>query len=161
MISVPCDLRAAAGRMAQPHCAPYMRRFLRDLGARMQAKRARFGDSFPAADWRPMRTFAEFDDAFTAPLHGFDSAEDYWARCSALRFLEGLRVPVLILNAQDDPFLTSECFPKAEAERNPLLTLEMPRHGGHVGFIGGGAFPGEYWSERRVGEFLDGAVPKF
>ena len=69
-----------------------------------------------------------------------------------------LHRPVLVLNAQDDPFLAPECFPYAEAERNSWLHLEAPRQGGHVGFVGGGAFPGEYWSERRAGEFLTDAM---
>jgi predicted alpha/beta-fold hydrolase len=146
--------------MARSDCAFYMRRFLRDMGTRMDAKRVRFGAGFPAADWRAMRTFAEFDDAFTAPLHGFAGAEDYWARCSAVRFLDGLRVPTLILNAQDDPFLAPECSPVAAATRSTRLTLELPRHGGHVGLVGGGAYPGEYSSERRVAEFLDAVVPE-
>ncbi len=154
-LSVPCDLKAAAGRMAAPDCAFYMRRFLREMGAKMDAKRARFGPAFPAADWRTMRTFAEFDEAFTAPLHGFASAEDYWACCSAVRFLPAIRVPTLILNAADDPFLAPPCFPVDLALASPFVTLEMPRHGGHVGFAGGGIGDGEYWSEQRIMEFLE------
>ena len=107
-----------------------------------------------------MSTFAEFDEAFTAPLHGFEGAEEYWARCSAVGFLPTISVPTLILNAMDDPFLAPPCFPAEFAERSSLVFLETPSHGGHVGFVGGGKNPGEYWSERRALEFLETAVPK-
>jgi len=159
-LSVPCDLKAAALRMADSDCAFYMRRFLREMGRKMEAKRARFGRDFPAADWRSMRTFAEFDEAFTAPLHGFDSADDYWARCSSVRFLSGIRVPTFILNAADDPFLAPACFPTEFARTSALVTLEVPSRGGHVGFVGAGRFSEEYWGEQRVLEFLEQALPK-
>lgn len=158
-ISVPCDLRGAALRLAEPDCALYLRRFLRTMIVRMEAKHRRFGNSFPAVDRGRIHDFRDFDDAFTAPLHGFLSAEDYWARCSALRFLSGIQAPVLILNAADDPFLSPGCYPYESAQQNPRLTLEVPQHGGHVGFVGGGRFPGEYWSEWRVAEFLNAAAP--
>lgn len=154
-LSVPCDLKAAARRMAAPDCAFYMRRFLREMGAKMDAKRARFGSAFPTADWRKMRSFAEFDEAFTAPLHGFASAEDYWSRCSAVRFLPTICVPTLILNAADDPFLAPPCFPTDLARASQFVTLEVPRYGGHVGFTGGDSGNGEYWSEQRILEFLE------
>lgn len=158
-ISVPCDLRAAAVHMAGPECRFFMRRFLREMGAKMEAKQRRFGASFPAADWRRMTTFAEFDDAFTAPLHGFASAEEYWAQCSAVGFLPTISVPTLILNAADDPFLAPPCFPRELAKRSSHVFLEIPGAGGHVGFVGGGAYPWEYWSERRALEFLETAMP--
>ena len=156
VFSVPCHLRSAVIQMASPECAFYMRRFLREMGPKMEAKRNQFGPAFPWSDWRSMRTFREFDDTFTAPLHGFRDAEDYWERCSSLRFLEHIRVPTLILNAVDDPFLSQECYPREAVLRNPHLILEIPSQGGHVGFIGGGEFPGEYWSEYRALKFLDG-----
>ena len=159
-ISVPCDLRGAAERMAGRECAVYLRRFLRSMLDRMDEKRRRFGTVVPAVDRRSIRNFRDFDDAFTAPLHGFASAEDYWARCSALGFLSAIQVPTLILNAADDPFLSTGCFPRAAAAGNARLSLVIPAHGGHVGFVGGGACDGEYWSESRVAAFLESAVPE-
>lgn len=150
-ISVPCDLKAAALKMAEPACAFYMRRFLRDMGAKMRTKARQFPGQVDLAPLAGMTTFQQFDDAFTGPIHGFRDAEDYWARCSARQFLPRVRVPTLIVSALDDPFLAPSCFPFAEAEASEWVTLEAPAHGGHVGFVSRGA---DYWSERRTAEFL-------
>jgi predicted alpha/beta-fold hydrolase len=158
-ISVPCDLRSAALRIADAGFGWPMRWFLRDLGPKMEAKQARFGGAFPTADWSRMRSFAEFDDAFTAPIHGFRGAEDYWARCSSLRFLSTIRVPSLLLNALDDPMLSPGCFPFDIARNHPHLFLEAPRHGGHVAFASAPDAFGDCWSETRSLDFLDSCVP--
>jgi uncharacterized protein len=158
-ISVPCDLRSAALRIADAGFGWPMRWFLRDLGPKMEAKQARFGAAFPTADWRRMRSFAEFDDAFTAPIHGFRGAEDYWDRCSSLRFLPGIQVPSLLLNALDDPMLSPGCFPFDLARDHPYLHLEAPRHGGHVAFASAADTFGDCWSETRSLDFLDASVP--
>jgi predicted alpha/beta-fold hydrolase len=98
-------------------------------------------------------TFKEFDDRYTAPMHGFADAEDYWRKSSCKQFLPGIRVPSLLISAADDPILSEECYPIEEASVNPNFTLEMPDHGGHVGFMRF-LHQGEYWSETRVSEFL-------
>jgi len=103
--------------------------------------------------YRRMRTFKDFDDRYTAPIHGFKSAEDYWRRCSCKPFLRNVQIPTLLINARNDPFLAEQCYPVAEAEQNPKLYLEMPDSGGHVGFLAGNNV-GEYWSETRATEFL-------
>ena len=102
----------------------------------------------------PRSIFREFDDRYTAPIHGFRDAEDYWARCSARFFLEAIRCPALLLSAADDPFLAPECYPLKVAEAHEWLHLEMPAHGGHVGFVGSGLEPEEYYSERCAVRFL-------
>ncbi|MBX3730989.1 MAG: alpha/beta fold hydrolase [Verrucomicrobiae bacterium] len=157
-VSVPCDLRASALRLDASVNRIYLRRFLDSLRHRMDAKRRQFGAIIPVVDRAAIRNFLDFDDRFTAPLHGFRDAADYWERCSALRFLSGIRVPTLVLNAADDPFLTPECHPRQDAAKNPRLTVEITDHGGHVGFVGGGRHPGEYWSELRIASFLEAAV---
>ncbi|HYF34996.1 MAG TPA: hypothetical protein VD994_06860, partial [Prosthecobacter sp.] len=108
---------------------------------------------------RGIRTIREFDDRFTAPLHGFRNADDYWARASALPHLEKIRVPALLLNALDDPLLGETCFPAEVAKASEFLHLETPRHGGHVGFLdfGQGLRP---WHERRTVEFLTACVSR-
>jgi len=159
-ISVPCDLRSAALRIADAGFGWPMRRFLRELGPKMEAKQARFGPDFPQADWRRMRSFAEFDDAFTAPIHGFEGADDYWARCSSLRFLPDIRVPALLLNALDDPMLAPGCFPFDLAGAHPHLHLEGPIPGGHVAFASAPDASCDCWSETRVMDFLDARVPR-
>lgn len=157
-VSVPCDLQGAAESISRPECAFYLRRFLRTMIARMREKRRRFGARFPEVNPRWIQNFRDFDDQFTAPLHGFHDAADYWRQCSSLRFLGGIRVPTLILSAEDDPFLSRECLPRDAPRTNPNLTVEIPKWGGHVGFVGGGIWASEYWSESRIAEFLEEAA---
>ena len=107
-----------------------------------------------------MSTFRQFDDAFTGPLHGFRDAQDYWDRCSCSGWLDRVRVPALLLNAWDDPFLAASCFPEARAESSSWVHLAVPKHGGHVGFVAGRASGSEYWSETRTVEFLGQASGK-
>jgi predicted alpha/beta-fold hydrolase len=155
-ISVPCDLASGAAQLARRENSLYMRRFLRTMVRKAREKRSRFPHAPDTAGAERMRTFAEFDERFTAPIHGFAGARDYWRRSSSRPLLGHIRVPTLIINARNDPFLSPECFPLEEAARNPAVHLEVPSSGGHVGFVTFGA-GGEYWSETRAAEFLDGA----
>ena len=152
-ISVPCDLKSSAEAMARPINRPYMRRFLIDLRAKLRAKQSRYPKELDDSRYEALRSFRDFDDRYTAPLHGFRDAEDYWARCSSRFFLESIRCRTLLLNAADDPFLAPECFPR-ELSTSHDWDLEVPRHGGHVGFVGQGLRPDECFSERRALEFL-------
>ncbi|MEP7248795.1 MAG: alpha/beta fold hydrolase [Spartobacteria bacterium] len=153
-ISAPVDL-AASARMLDVRWGNrlYLRRFLNSLVAKVEAKALRFPGEIDAGGSREMRTFQEFDDRYTSRLHGFRDAADYWKQSSARQFLPQITRPTLLLNARNDPFLAPECFPYAEAEQNPCLTLEVPESGGHLGFLeyAGGLRP---WFERRVLEFL-------
>ena len=155
-VSVPCDLKSSAEVMASRENRPYMERFLAELHQKIRAKQARFPKALDDANYASLKTFRDFDDRYTAPLHGFRDADDYWARSSSRFFLEPIRRPALLLNAADDPFLSPECFPEAIAARHDWLHLEVPAHGGHVGFVGNGLRPDEYYSERRAWEFLSG-----
>lgn len=153
-ISAALDL-AATARALDRHWSNriYRRSFIKSLIAKVEAKAVRFPDKFDVSGIRTVRTFEEFDDRYTAPVHGFRDAEDYWEKTSARQYLSRITVPTLILNACDDPLLTSESFPITEAEGNPCLFLEMPKSGGHLGFVD--LVRGfEPWSERRVAEFL-------
>jgi len=113
-------------------------------------KHSRFPEHFDISGLAAVRNFSTFDNRFTAPLHGFKSAEDYWNHSSSKQFLGNIRIPTLLVNAANDPFLGSGCYPFEEAAQNPDFFLEVPKQGGHVGF--GAA--GEYWSEQRASEFL-------
>jgi uncharacterized protein len=99
-------------------------------------------------------TFLEFDEKFTAPLHGFKSALEYWKDSSSIFYLDKISIPTLIVNAQNDPFLTPECYPIKEAQNNDHLFLEMPKYGGHCGFYENNK-DGIYWSEKRAIEFIN------
>jgi predicted alpha/beta-fold hydrolase len=103
-----------------------------------------------------LHSFRAFDDAITAPLHGFRDVDDYYGRASSRQFLKSIRVPTVILQAEDDPFLPASALPQAD-ELGPDVVLELSPHGGHVGFIGGNRpFAPHYWLEQRILELLTG-----
>ena len=147
--SVPCDLAGSADTLARPSRRIYMQRFLRDLHVKMEQKSRRFPGLIDVSGFENIRNFHEFDNRYTAPLHGFRDAHDYWANCSALWKLKDIRVPALMINAADDPFLSRRCFPESRAYLGAHVRLESPRWGGHVGFVEH-ARDGYYWSERRA-----------
>jgi len=149
-ISVPCDLKASSNQLAQTQNRPYMYNFLRSLRGKIEEKARLFPDQVSMDGYSSIRTFQDFDDQYTAPLHGFRDAEHYWAQCSSRQFLTSISVPTLMISALDDPFLPERCYPEDEAKQSNNLFLEAPQYGGHVGF-----FDREmYWTERRAVEFL-------
>jgi uncharacterized protein len=157
--SVPCDLAGSAHRMARLDNTVYLKRFMKLLHAKIRAKMEAFPGAINDHGYERMRTFEEFDDRYTASLHGFRSAHDYWTRASSKQFLAHIAVPTLLVNALDDPFLSPSCYPHEEAENNPSLFLETPATGGHVGFAALNR-DGEYWSETRALGFLSHITPK-
>ncbi|MEX0603102.1 MAG: alpha/beta fold hydrolase [Marinobacter sp.] len=152
--SVPCDLAGSADMLARPSRKIYMQRFLRDLHVKMSEKARLFPDIIDVSDFESIRNFHQFDDRYTAPLHGFRNAADYWSHCSALAQLKNIRVPALMVNSVDDPFLSPSCFPESRQVLGNNVILEAPRWGGHVGFVEH-ARDGYYWSERRAVSFLE------
>jgi hypothetical protein len=152
-VSVPCDLASSAERLKTWQCRLYMRFFAKSLEAKLLQKSKRFPGVFSDGVGKTVRSFAQFDSWYTAPAHGFSSAEDYWSRCSSKPYLLRIDIPTLLLNAYDDPFLPAACYPEAEATMSSYLYLEVPRHGGHLGFVNPeGQFP--YWHEARIRQFL-------
>jgi predicted alpha/beta-fold hydrolase len=152
--SVPCDLAGSSVRLAHWSNRLYMERFMKTLRAKVREKAERFPGRLDLTGLDAMRTFADFDDAYTAPLHGFADAADYWHTCGSIRFMDSIRVRSLLVNARDDPFLGGNCWPVGLAREHPHLYLETPTHGGHVGFVTRGAAASEYWSESRAAAFL-------
>jgi uncharacterized protein len=151
VFSVPCDLAASARRLDEPGNRIYTRRFLRSLREKVMHKARLMPGLIDATGVERIRTFGEFDDRYTAPMHGFRNAEDYWTKSSCRQFLRAIQVPTLLVNARNDPFLAEECFPVEEARESDCFFLEVPASGGHVGFFALGGF---YWSELRAVEFL-------
>jgi predicted alpha/beta-fold hydrolase len=151
--SVPCDLASSSRALESGGNRIYMDRFMVNLRAKIREKMRMFPGALTDEGLDAMRTFREFDGAYTAPLHGFRDAEDYWARASSRPGLGRIAIPTLLVNARNDPFLPAECFPEAEARASAHFHLEAPRDGGHIGFTARG---GEYWSEMRAVEFLGG-----
>lgn len=152
--SVPCDLEACARRMEGKEHAFYMKYFLGMLREKHRAKSTMFPGQLDVEGFEHIRTFKQHDDRYTAPIHGFTDAEDYWRSCACGRHLDNVRIPSLIVNAADDPFLAPSCYPYEQAEKNSHVYLEVPDHGGHVGFVTLGN-RGEYWSESRATSFVD------
>lgn len=134
-ISAPLDL-AAAGRALDRglNRLLYTRMFLATLKPKSLAKLATFPGLFDATRVRGARTFREFDDAFTAPLHGFRDVDHYWNSSSSGAWLEHIAVPTLVLNARNDPFLPEADLLAASGRPAPSVLLEFTPRGGHVGF---------------------------
>lgn len=153
-ISVPCDLTASSLHLAQFSHKLYMRNFLKSFKQKLEQKQKRFPESINIKGFYRIKSFKDYDERFTAPLNGFSSAEEYWKLSSSLHHLTKVKVPSLILNALDDPFLPNECYPLGAVEKNHYLNLEMPNYGGHVGFM-----PQKqaltYLSEKRAIQFIN------
>jgi predicted alpha/beta-fold hydrolase len=155
-LSVPFDLALCARALDGPGfwAWAYRRRFLKTLLAKAREKSDRFPEQLPAVRLRGIRTLREFDDRVTAKVHGFTSADDYYTRCSSGPFLPAVRVPLLLLQAVDDPFVPPAALPTLAAAQNPRLTFELHPHGGHVGFVAGPPWRPRYYAERRIGAWL-------
>lgn len=151
-ISVPCEVSSANEEINKWYNWPYQKRFMDSLNEKARQKARQFPGQAAFPEPAP-QNFRQFDGAFTAPIHGFQSAEDYWGRNSSLQFLPAIERPVLLLNALDDSFLSQACYPAGLAERHPYFHLEMPRWGGHVGFVSN-VGKGAYWSEQRAFAFI-------
>ena len=151
--SVPCDLQASSIQLGRTVNRIYMRHFLASLHQKIQSLIKLMPGKIDDVDYKQIRTFKQFDDHYTAPIHGFKDAEDYWRKSSCRPFLPQIHIPTLLVNARNDPFLAEACYPIEEAKANANLYLEMPASGGHVGFMDFNSRK-EYWSERRAVEFL-------
>ena len=157
-VSAPVDLMASGNALDRGLNLLYVRQFLATMKQKGLAKYARYPGLYDAARVRAARTLREFDDAVTAPLHGFRDTDDYWTRASSKPLLRNVAVPTLMINARNDPFLPGYALPAAR-EVSPRVVLEFPATGGHVGFVTG-MFPGRLdWMPRRILEFFGARSP--
>lgn len=152
-ISVPMLLDVCAARMNQGFSRLYQYGLMRRLKLKVTQKQALLSAAGLTTRPEPLKTFVEFDDAFTAPANGFDSAHQYYQSCSSRQFLKNIGKPTLIIHSEDDPFMKPEVIPE-EQELSGSVTLELSDHGGHVGFIS--TFPAKSggWLEHRILEFI-------
>ncbi|HSI89920.1 MAG TPA: alpha/beta fold hydrolase, partial [Adhaeribacter sp.] len=104
VFSVPCDLKSSATQISRPENRIYLRRFLNSLRRKLEQKLPIANGQLDLSEYHKIKDFQAFDDTFTAPLHGFASADDYYARCSSKPYLMNIKVPTLLVNAQNDPF---------------------------------------------------------
>lgn len=152
-VSVPCHVPSANIEFNRRRNWMYLRRFLKTLNYKMHEKAAQWPGHLDIKKTNP-RSFDEFDEAFTAPVHGFQNAEDYWTRNSSLQFITNIKVPTLLINALDDTFLSPQCFPKKEAKEMPNFYLAMPKWGGHCGFYTP-TKDNVLWSEKTALTFVE------
>jgi uncharacterized protein len=152
-VSAPLDLMAAGEALGHGLNLAYARMFLATMRRKSLEKLERFPGLFERERVLRARNLRQFDDVVTAPLHGFRDTDDYWTRSSSKPLLPGVRLPTLVLNAKNDPFLPARYLPR-QSEVSPAVLLEQPDQGGHVGFAGG-AFPGNLdWMPQRVLAFF-------
>ncbi|WP_395689659.1 YheT family hydrolase [Caenimonas koreensis] len=158
-VSSPLDLAAGGQAIGRGfNRLVYTTMFLRSMKPKALEKLAQHPGLFDAAKLRAARDLYEFDDVFTAPLHGFRNADDYYARASAKPVLRDIRIPALVVNALNDPFVPAASLPR-ESEVGPHVTLWQPAEGGHVGFPDG-RFPGHVRTmPSLVGRWLLQALP--
>lgn len=157
VFSVPLDLKTSCEKISQPANRIYSNRFLRSLKSKVITK-SRLQKGLDVSGLDKIRTLEAFDDRFTAPLHGFANAADYYERCSSIHFVENIRTKTLIVNTRNDPFLSAECFPVPLLKDHPHVSLEIPLRGGHVGFTQFNK-NGLYWSEQRALDFFAAPTP--
>jgi uncharacterized protein len=154
VFSVPVHLESSCKKISSPSNRLYARRFIKSLKHKVMTKSKLMPGQLDATMLNKIKTLIEFDDVYTAPLHGFENAHHYYEQCSAIRFLPSIRIPTLIVNTANDPFLSKECFPLAVCAQNPSLHLHVPDRGGHVGFAQFNK-NGVYWSEQRALHFIN------
>jgi predicted alpha/beta-fold hydrolase len=148
-VSAPFDLMAAGEALGRGFNLLYTRAFLATMKHKSALKLERFPGAFDGKAMRRARTLREFDDAVTAPLHGFRDTDDYWTRASAKPLLTRVEVPTVLVNARNDPFMPEEALPRSE-EVSAAVRCEFPSEGGHAGFVSG-PFPGNLgWLPRRL-----------
>lgn len=152
VISVPCDLHSSCKELLKPKNIPYAIRFKKNLVGKLIEKQKLYPEKISADDIKNVVTLKDFDDIYTSQAHGFKDALDYYEQCSSLPFLPNIKIPTLLLNAQNDSFLGPECFPIKVAEQNNNLSLEISKYGGHVGFQGSKNIT---YSEKRVIKFFN------
>ncbi len=157
-VSVPLNLHISAASLEVGVSRLYQRHLLKRMKKSVVRK---FNADTAAFDWnRAMQasTFAEFDDAVTAPLHGFVGKQDYYDQCSAGNFLGTIETPTLVINSLDDPFMTPRVIPDEDKIANSV-TIEVSDHGGHVGFIEGGTpWRPRYFLPERISKFFDSII---
>jgi predicted alpha/beta-fold hydrolase len=155
-ISVPFDLAAGSAHLERSWAGRniYLPYFLRSLKRKVDAKAHLFPDDIDLDTVRRATTLRDFDQALTAPLHGFASALDYYERSSSARWLDSISTPTLVLQSLDDPFLPRSALPSEALDRNPWIHAELTPRGGHVGFLEGSPWHPGFWAEASAAHFL-------
>jgi hypothetical protein len=160
-VSPTMDLEVCVRALERRANLAYEWNFVRNLKKRMRRKAAAFPGDYTLDALQRVRTVRQFDEAYTAPHHGFRDATDYYYRASAMRVIDRIRVPALILTAEDDPFVPPEPFRAPAVVNNPNVTVVMTPHGGHCAYVerADGPYDG-YWAEREIVRFVTANVTR-
>jgi len=150
------DLSACADALERRDNYLYSRHFVKGLMARYARKVKMFPDRYRADGFGPIRTVREFDDAITAPCFGFRDAEEYYESAGAKRVIADVRVPLLLMTAEDDPFVPHVSFLVARLEGNPSVQFALTEHGGHCAYISNQSGVERFWAEQRIVDFCEG-----
>lgn len=154
VFSAPCNLEHGSVALANGFSWMYTRNFIGTLKKKVQAKTKLFEQmGIDTSKLGDIKSLSDFDDHFTAPLNGFKDASDYYEKASSIGFIKDIKIPTLIINAKNDPFLAGDCYPYEVVSKNDYVTLEVPSTGGHCGFFQFSR-EGSYWSEDRASAFL-------
>ncbi|PYR63526.1 MAG: alpha/beta hydrolase [Acidobacteria bacterium] len=158
-VSPTMDLAACVAALERKSNVAYEWNFVRNLKGRLRRKAAAVPGLFPLEPLKRIWTVRQFDEAYTAPHHGFRDAYDYYHRASAMRVIERIHVPALIITAEDDPFVPVSTFRDAAVTSNPHITVVITRHGGHCAYVEQSqhGYDG-YWAEREIVRFIEHQV---
>jgi len=156
-VSAPIDLKSSSEALEEQRNLFYNRRFVMKLHKKMQSKALLQPGSVSLDNFTMVKTLRDYDEHYTAPMFGYQNAEDYYLHASSRPQLHQIAIPTFLINAKDDPFLGDSCFPVEEAISNPLFYFEQTDFGGHIGFLTSKV--AEYWHETRVANFLSGNTP--
>ncbi|MFC1640318.1 hydrolase, partial [Gemmatimonadota bacterium] len=157
-ISVPFDLSAGADYMERGFSRVYRWSLVGRLKRKVRAKASTLSELIDVERTLESRTFREFDDSSTAPLHGFHGADDYYKRSSSSAYVDKIRVPTMLIHSFDDPFLPAGAVPQEAALGNPYIECRFTEHGGHVGFVEGPPWAPVFWAEQTAASFLAGRL---
>jgi len=150
--SIPFQLGSCAKKMSEPGNKFYLNRFLTKLKNKIKVKARQFPEIFDLHGIDAITNFYEFDTKYSAPLNGFNLAEEFYAHASAGNYIEGICLPVLVVNSLNDPMFPEDCYPYDAAESHAYFHLETPKKGGHLGYW----WPGmkQSWAETRACKFV-------
>ena len=152
-VSVPFDLAVCSDAIEKGLSRVYMWELMGRMRRSVKRKFATIPSPITLPDIDKLRTFRQYDDALTAPLHGFKDANDYYTRCSSKPLLKNIKVPTLVVHSKDDPFMTPAVLPD-ESGLSSAVTFELTEHGGHVGFVDGPLLKPRRWVDQRITRHL-------
>jgi len=154
-ISAPCDLHGSLKKLEEPKNRIYSGRFIKNLKEQLYLREKHFPEKIQKQQILACKNLFSIDDLYTSKAHGFENAIDYYKKSSALQFIPNISIPTLLINAKNDSFLSTSSSPITNAKNNPNFYLEMPDHGGHVGFLQNKK---QTYTEERALEFIESFI---